>query len=32
VFCVALGIGMFFWGRRLIPLIETSSIAQKGGR
>jgi protein NrfD len=32
IFCVALGIGMFFWGRRLMPLIETSSIAQEGGR
>jgi molybdopterin-containing oxidoreductase family membrane subunit len=27
VFCVALGIGMFFWGRRLVPLIRTSLIA-----
>jgi protein NrfD len=32
VFCVALGIGMFFWGLRLVPLIKTSLIAQKGGR
>jgi protein NrfD len=32
VFCVALGIGMFVWGRRLVPLFEDLHIARKGGR
>jgi protein NrfD len=32
VFCVALGIGMFVWGRRLVPLIKDLHIAQEGGR
>jgi len=32
IFCVALGIGMFFWGRRLMPLFKALHIAQKGGR
>jgi protein NrfD len=31
VFCVALGIGMFVWGRRLIPFSDFH-IAQKGGQ
>ena len=31
VFCVALGIGMFFWGRRLLPLVKDLHIAQEGG-
>jgi len=32
VFCVALGIGMYILGRRLMPLFEESYLAQKGGR
>jgi protein NrfD len=32
VFCVALGIGMFVWGRRLVPMLRDLHIAQKGGR
>ena len=32
LFCVALGIGMFFWGRRLVPLIEDLHIPKKGAR
>jgi protein NrfD len=32
VFCVALGIGMFVWGRRLVPLFQNSPLAQTGGR
>ena len=30
VFCLALGIGMFVWGRRIVPLIKDLHIAQKG--
>jgi molybdopterin-containing oxidoreductase family membrane subunit len=30
VFCVALGIGMFIWGRRLVPLFKDLQTAQKG--
>jgi molybdopterin-containing oxidoreductase family membrane subunit len=32
VFCVALGIGMYILGRRLMPLFEEFYLAQKGGR
>ncbi len=33
VFCVALGMGMFVWGRRLMPLFENYlHIRQEGGR
>ena len=32
VFCVALGIGMFVWGRRLMPFFEDLHTAPKGGR
>jgi protein NrfD len=32
VFCVALGIGMFVWGRRLVPLFKDLHIAQEGGQ
>jgi protein NrfD len=32
VFCVAFGIGMFVWGRRLVPLFKDLHVAQKGGR
>ncbi len=32
VFCVALGIGMFVCGRRLLPLFTDLHSAQKGGR
>ncbi len=30
VFCVALGIGMFIWGRRLVPQLKDIHIAQEG--
>lgn len=32
VFCVALGIGLFVWGRRLVPLSGDLHLARKGGR
>jgi protein NrfD len=32
VFCAALGIGLFIWGRSFVPLSEDFRIARKGGR